>query len=119
MLSAGLLLTVACSHSAKQAVTVTDQHFAPQPPQVGPLTVSFHLNHAAKTVTGAHVTLEADMTHAGMAPVLSDAHEVAPGQYQGQLTLTMGGDWVVLMHITLPDGHSVEEQMNVSGVQSK
>ena len=119
MLFAELLLATACSQSAKRAVTVTDQRFAPQPPRVGPITVSFHLNNSAKPVTGAHVSLEADMTHAGMAPVFGDAREVAPGQYQGQLTLTMGGDWVVLMHITLPDGHTVEEQMNVSGVQSK
>ncbi len=119
MLFAELLLTVGCSQSAKQSVSVTDQHVTPQPTQVGPITVSFHLNNSAKPVTGAQVSLEGDMTHAGMAPVFGDAHEVAPGQYQGQLTLTMGGDWVVLMHITLPDGHSVEEQMNVSGVQSK
>jgi hypothetical protein len=31
----------------------------------------------------------------------------------------MGGDWVVLMHITLPDGKKLEEQLEVPGVQSK
>jgi len=70
-------------------------------------------------LTGAHIILEGDMTHAGMAPVFGDAHEVSPGQYQGQVTLSMGGDWVVLMHITLPDGKNVEKQIDIPGVQSK
>jgi len=59
------------------------------------------------------------MTHAGMAPVFGDAKETAPGHYQGQLTLNMGGDWVVLAHITLANGKRVEKQIDVSGVQSK
>ena|ERR1043165_6916645 len=119
MLFAALVLMVGCSRSASRSLTFTDKRITPQPPQVGPITVNFRLSNAGKPVTGAHVSLEGDMTHAGMAPVLGDAYEVAPGQYQGQLTLTMGGDWVVLMHITLPDGHNVEEQMNVSGVEGK
>ncbi len=81
--------------------------------------VSFRLEDASKAVTGAHVTLEGDMTHAGMAPVFGDAKETAPGQYQGQLTLNMGGDWVVLAHITLANGKKVENQIDVSGVKSK
>lgn len=119
MLFVALVVTAACSRSARESVTVTDQHVTPQPAQVGPITVRFQLEHSGKPVTGAHVSLEGDMTHAGMAPVFGDAREVTPGEYQGQLTLTMGGDWVVLMHITLPDGQAVERQMNVSGVQSK
>ncbi len=59
------------------------------------------------------------MTHAGMAPVFGSAKEISPGQYQGQLTLNMQGDWVVLMHITLPAGRKLEDQMNVNGVQAK
>jgi len=31
----------------------------------------------------------------------------------------MGGDWVVLIHIALPDGHNMEEQMDLKGVKSK
>jgi hypothetical protein len=30
----------------------------------------------------------------------------------------MGGDWVVLFHITLSDGRKVERQMDVKGVES-
>ncbi len=98
---------------------VRAKEITPQPPHVGPITVSFQLQDSTKPVTGARVALEGDMSHAGMAPVFGDAHEVSPGHYQGQLDLNMAGDWVVLMHITLPNGQKVEEQMDVSGVQGK
>ena len=109
-----------CTRSAlPRSIVVSDKQITPKPPHAGPITVNFKLADASKPLTGAHITLEADMTHAGMAPVFGDAHEVSPGQYQGQVTLSMGGDWVVLMHITLPDGKKAEEQMDVPGVQSK
>jgi hypothetical protein len=82
------------------------------------MTVSFHLREAAKPVSGAQVSLEGDMTHAGMAPVFADAHEVAPGQYRGNLTLNMPGDWVLLLHIRLPDGRELEDQIDIRGVGS-
>lgn len=113
-------ISVGCTKSASQRlIVVSDKQITPQPPHAGPITVNFKLADAAKPLTGAHISLEGDMTHAGMAPVFGDAHEVSPGQYQGQVTLSMGGDWVVLMHISLPDGKKVEEQMDIPGVQSK
>lgn len=57
------------------------------------------------------------MAHPGMAPVFGDAHETAPGEYQGKVQLTMGGDWVVLAHITLADGTKLDRQIAVPGVQ--
>lgn len=113
-------ITVGCAKSASQrSIVVSGKQISPQPPHAGPITVNFKLADAAKPLTGAHVTLEGDMTHAGMTPVFGEAQEVSPGQYHGQVTLSMGGDWVVLMHITLPDGKKIEEQMDVPGVQSK
>lgn len=113
-------ISVGCAKSVWQhSIVVSDEQITPQPPHTGPITVNFKLADASKPLIGAHITLEGDMTHAGMAPVFGDAHERSPGQYQGQVTVSMGGDWVVLMHITLPDGKKVEEQMNVPGVQSK
>lgn len=113
------ILAVSCTRSASSSVALKEAMISPQPPRVGPIMVSFRLEDASKAVTGAHVTLEGDMTHAGMAPVFGDAKETAPGQYQGQLTLNMGGDWVVLAHITLANGKKVENQIDVSGVKSK
>jgi hypothetical protein len=57
------------------------------------------------------------MTHAGMSPVFGDAKEIAPGRYQGDLAFQMAGDWVILLHVTLPDGSKLERQFDVSGVR--
>lgn len=96
-----------------------DASIAPQPVHAITETISFHLANAARQpVTGAHVQVEGDMSHPGMAPVFADAVEVSSGSYQAPLNFTMGGDWVVLFHITLNDGRKVERQMDVKGVES-
>ena len=119
LIFSGIVWTVACSSSAaKSPASVTDKKISPNPAHVGPVTVSFHLSDASKPVSGAQVSLEGDMTHPGMAPVFADVHEVAPGQYRGNLTLNMPGDWVLLLHITLPDGRRLEDQIAVRGVLS-
>ena len=59
---------------------------------------------------------EADMSHPGMIPVLGEAQEFAPGQYQGSLEFAMAGDWVVLIHVTLRDGRTVGREVSVPGV---
>jgi len=56
------------------------------------------------------------MSHPGMAPALGDAREIAPGQYQDSLEFAMPGDWVVLIHVTLPDGRKLERQLSIPGV---
>jgi YtkA-like len=71
---------------------------------------------AGQPVAGARVDLEADMSHPGMAPVFALAREGAPGQYQGSLKLAMPGDWVMLIHVTLPDGRKLDRQLSVPGV---
>jgi len=120
LLFIGLLFVAACSRSAShRPLIVTDKEVSPQPVHVGNTTVSFRLSDAGKPVSDAHVTLEGDMTHAGMAPVFGDAQEDSSGHYQGHLNLNMGGDWVVLIHVALPDGHNMEEQMDLKGVKSK
>lgn len=115
-----MMFVVACSKSSSQrSIIVSNAQITPQPAHAGPITVNFKLSDETKPLVGAHISLEGDMTHAGMAPVFGDAKEVSPGQYEGQLTLTMGGDWVVLLHITTSDGKLVEKQIAVNGVQSK
>ena len=56
------------------------------------------------------------MSHAGMVPVFADAVELEPGRYRSNLQLTMAGDWVVLVHLTLPDGLKVVRQFEIEGV---
>jgi hypothetical protein len=77
------------------------------------------LANRAEPVSGARIALEADMSHPGMAPVFAEATKTGPGQYQADLKFAMAGDWVILLHIRLPSGQTLERQFNVSGVQPK
>jgi len=98
---------------------VINSEIEPQPARVGPVTVTLKLSDAtAKPVTGAHIQLEGDMSHPGMAPVFGEATEIEAGRYQGALQFNMPGDWVVLAHVILADGRKFEPQINVSGVQA-
>ena len=56
------------------------------------------------------------MSHSGMAPVFADAAEVEPGRYRANMELTMAGDWIVLVHLTLADGTKVDRQFDIKGV---
>ncbi len=57
------------------------------------------------------------MAHPGMAPVFSDAHETSPGSYEAHVNFSMGGDWVLLLHVTLADGRKFDKQVDVKGVE--
>jgi hypothetical protein len=99
-------------------ISITET-ITPQPVRAQTETISFRLtNGSQQPVAGARVQVEGDMNHPGMAPVFADALETDPGDYRAPLNLTMGGDWVVLFHITLSDGRKVERQMDVKGVES-
>jgi len=56
------------------------------------------------------------MSHAGMTPVFAEAAETVDGRYRASLQLSMAGDWVVLVHATLPDGRKLEHQFEINGV---
>jgi hypothetical protein len=79
---------------------------APTPPLVGPALVVVELTDAeGEPVDGARVQVEGTMTHAGMVPVFADAEPTGGGRYRIQeFDFTMGGDWILRVHITLPDG---------------
>ena len=116
---AALLICASChkknAHWMKFAVLF---EATPQSPRVGPVTVTFVIQDPeSKPIRGAHVNIEADMSHAGMSPVFAQAKEVEPGHYQSTLNLGMAGDWVVLLHGSLPDGEKIEEQFDLKGVQ--
>lgn len=113
-----LLLAFACQKTAKPPDIALQYEIAPQPVRVGAATIDLKLtdkNGAA--VGGARVDLEGNMSHAGMAPVSGEAKEIETGKYRGTLQLTMAGDWIVLVHITLPDGQKLQRQIELSGVR--
>jgi hypothetical protein len=85
---------------------------------MGPATVTLNLSDkAGAPVSGAKITLEGNMTHPGMPPVVSQAQEIDGGQYRGPLDFKMGGDWVITVRITLADGKVVTRDFEVSKVR--
>jgi hypothetical protein len=62
------------------------------------------------------MAIEGNMSHAGMTPVFAEAIETGDGRYSASLQLSMAGDWVVLVHATLPDGRKLEHQFEINGV---
>lgn len=113
------LLAFGCQKTAQPPDIALQYEIAPQPPRVGAATIDLKLtdkNGAA--VSGARVDLEGNMSHAGMAPVSGEAKEIETGKYRGTLQLTMAGDWIVLVHITLADGQKLERQIELNGVRS-
>lgn len=113
------LLASGCARRAdSEASVVVVQEIMPRPPRVGTEAITLRVADAAgRPVTGAAVKLEGDMSHAGMSPVFGEARELEPGRYRAALEFTMAGDWVVLVHLTLPDGRKVERQFDVKGVR--
>ncbi len=114
-----VLLAAGCHRTVVSTSDIVIVHeITPRPLRVGLTTVALGLtDHSSRPVTAAHVTLEADMSHPGMAPVFADTAEVAPGHYQGSLDLNMPGDWAVLVHVRMQNGERVERQIDVKGVE--
>ena len=80
----------------------------PEQPVVGPSTLFAGLKDpAGQPVDGARLELEANLSHAGMVPVLAGTTESHDGLYRVPLTWTMAGDWYVDLVFTLPDGSRV------------
>jgi hypothetical protein len=117
-----VLLALAGCHKATPQFDdlVIESEALPQPLQAGPVILNLKARDAAsRPVTGARIELEGDMTHPGMAPVFGKATEGEQGRYSGRLDLPMGGDWVILMHVTLAGGQKVERQIDVKGLRAK
>lgn len=118
-LAVGTMLA-GCRKGAEAQTDILIAHeIAPQPPVVGvPATVSLKVtDEAGRNVAGAKVRIEGNMSHAGMAPLFTEAVEVAPGHYQAHLAFNMSGDWVLLLDLTLPDGRKLQRQLEVKGVR--
>jgi YtkA-like len=113
------LLAVGCERRLDSEASVVVEHeVVPRPPRVGTATITLSVTDATgRPVSGAVVKLEGDMSHAGMSPVFGEARQLEPGRYRTPLKFTMAGDWVILIHLTLPDGRKVERQFDVKGVE--
>jgi hypothetical protein len=80
---------------------------APTPAIVGPNLLVLQVRDLEdQPLAGVRIRVEGTMTHAGMVPVFADAEETAPGTHRvPAFPFTMGGDWILLLHLTLPEGN--------------
>ena len=116
-----LALTIglaACSRPEQSTGPRFDWQVTPAPPAVGPARIALAVHDRnGRPVTGASLRLEAHMTHPGMRPVLADAAERAPGMYDATFTLTMAGEWVILVKGRLADGTPIDYRFDLGNVE--
>jgi hypothetical protein len=103
--------------AAPDSELIVKSEISPSPAHVGPATITVQLSDPSmKPVTGASIGIEADMSHAGMAPAFSKSKEDGSGRYRGDIVFSMAGDWAILLHIALANGTKIERQIDVKGV---
>jgi hypothetical protein len=107
-----------CHRKVESAAVSIEHEITPQPIQVGISRIGLKLTSPnGDPVSGARIQVEATMAHPGMRPVFNEAHEAGVGKYESSVEFMMAGDWVVLLHITLPDGRRLERRFDVNGVR--
>jgi hypothetical protein len=114
-----VLLANGCWRAAQKKSNVTLRcRVQPQPPQVGTDTVTIDLiDSGGRPVAGASISLEADMSHPGMAPVFGTVRESRAGSYWSTLNLNMPGDWTLLVKARLSSGEQIEQQLHLQALQ--
>ncbi len=120
-LSLPMVLAACRGQSAAAGNVQIDLRISPNPPAVGRSEVIVRLADAGgKSLEGATVEVEGNMTHPGMVPVLARAEEVGGGRYVVRdFAFTMGGDWILTVRAVLPSGERVERTFDVAGVRSE
>jgi hypothetical protein len=114
-----LICSIGCRKNSETGSKVTvELDGLPKTYRVGHEPISLKISDAlGQAVSGAQVSLEGNMSHAGMAPTFGQAAEVAPGSYRGTLEFSMAGDWVISVTARLSDGRQVEQQFEIKGVR--
>ena len=111
------LLTAGCRQSRDGATPELQMELVtvPFPAVVGTSRLVVRVTDTAGApVNDATLAIKGDMTHAGMEPVLADVSGGSDGYYEVPFEWTMGGDWVVTVVATLPDGRSAEQRFDLA-----
>lgn len=118
-----LALCAACGAGERppaESLLTLEVAVSPAPARVGEARLAFELSDArGLPVESASLRVEGTMSHAGMAPEFADAVEVSPGRYEATLEFTMGGDWILLVDATTPDGREHHWRSDVPRVSSR
>lgn len=118
------LILVGCRESQQESTDTADLlidiAYEPDPPSAGEATLLVFVTDAdGSAVDDATVEVLGDMTHAGMMPELREIEGGEDGLYRVPFTWTMGGDWILTVTATLPDGASAEREFEVFNVASR
>lgn len=114
-----LWLATGCQPAQENQSDITlSWEIEPEPPTVGASTITVVLQDSTdRPVEGAQVTLEGNMSHPGMQPVIVRATETEPGRYSAEMELGMAGDWFITVSSTLEDSTTTEHQIDLPGVR--
>jgi len=110
-----LLMTAACRQNTAPPPTEIAVNIAlaiPEtPPVPGADTLTITLTDAAnQPISGASMSVVADMTHAGMTPESGTGAETEQaGVYTVPINWTMSGDYLLTITAVLPDGTTAEQ----------
>lgn len=110
-----VLILAACNGRNSQQANTADTgiEISAESTQVGQTMLSVTLTDAdGNPINDATISVKGDMSHAGMMPVLAEVSGAENGVYKLPFEWTMGGDWIVTVAATLPDGRSTSQQFN-------
>jgi hypothetical protein len=102
------LLTGCRDHRATPNSILISCQVLPTPARIGAATAKITLTTpAGSPVTGAHISLEVNMAHPGMAPTFGTVQEAGPGVYLSKINFDMAGDWTLQIRADVPHQMSV------------
>ncbi|MDX1412737.1 MAG: FixH family protein [Candidatus Promineifilaceae bacterium] len=120
LLLTGMLLLVGngCARESRQTSLKNSQinlTTVPYPPILGESRLVIQILDIDGTpVDNAQLDIKGDMTHAGMVPILAELDGGGEeGYYNVPIEWTMGGDWIISVRATLPDGSTTEERFDL------
>lgn len=113
-----LVFLGACGSSTPEPSEAAVQISLLSGPTANSLQVQLH-NPDHTPLTDATVTLEGNMNHAGMAPVIGEpVQDSADGASDGVYTIpfqfSMLGDWIITVQVDLADGTEATKDVNVT-----
>lgn len=112
-------LLAACHRSAPAADVTFEWTLDPAPARVGSAILELRLTDAGgHPVSGAQLRIEAQMSHPGMAPLVTTASEREKGRYVATVSFAMSGDWILLIGGSLPNGEPIHHRIDVPNVRT-
>jgi hypothetical protein len=116
-----LLMIAACERGGDQAIANDLQiTLAASPPgETTPYLVVQLADDNGQPITDAAVTVEGNMNHAGMVPVLAppvrdNDDGAVDGSYHIPFQFTMLGDWIITISVERPGGSEVEQNIEAT-----